>query len=296
MNKPKSPSPMDALCQVWLKLAQWFWRRRFFFISSMYFRYLCNYLPLEKDGALNLKKTWIPFTQECFVPSLVEIGPVVLEKKIFKFRQCIFAICVIISPWKRAGALHLNKLESPSPKDALCQVWLKLAQWFRTRRWKSKRFTDRRTDGRTDSQTTDNRWSEKLTWAFSSGELKTYDFDLRIKGQGHIEVMMVPDTSCHGDTTMCQIWFAYVKEQRSYIPETNLHIQTDRQWFLYTLPKLRLLGYNKTSNLLPEELHTDRQSNYYRAPANPCRALINKIMILGLVSFVARFIVMRFNL
>ena len=26
--------------------------------------------------------------------------------------------------------LHLNKLESPSPKDALCQVWLKLAQWF----------------------------------------------------------------------------------------------------------------------------------------------------------------------
>ena len=26
--------------------------------------------------------------------------------------------------------LHLNKLESPSPKDALCQDWLKLAQWF----------------------------------------------------------------------------------------------------------------------------------------------------------------------
>ena len=26
--------------------------------------------------------------------------------------------------------LHLNKLESPSSKDSLCQVWLKLAQWF----------------------------------------------------------------------------------------------------------------------------------------------------------------------
>ena len=24
--------------------------------------------------------------------------------------------------------LHLNKIESPSSKDALCQVWLKLAQ------------------------------------------------------------------------------------------------------------------------------------------------------------------------
>ena len=26
--------------------------------------------------------------------------------------------------------LHLNKIESPSSKDALCQVWLKLAQRF----------------------------------------------------------------------------------------------------------------------------------------------------------------------
>ena len=32
--------------------------------------------------------------------------------------------------------------------------------------------TDRQTDGQTDRQTTDDRWSEKLTWAFSSGELK----------------------------------------------------------------------------------------------------------------------------
>ena len=47
----------------------------------MFFRYLCNYLPLEKGEAL-----------------------------------------------------HLNKLESHSPKDALCQVWLKLVQWFW--RWK----------------------------------------------------------------------------------------------------------------------------------------------------------------
>ena len=26
--------------------------------------------------------------------------------------------------------LHLNKLESPSHKDVLCEDWLKLAQWF----------------------------------------------------------------------------------------------------------------------------------------------------------------------
>ena len=37
--------------------------------------------------------------------------------------------------------LHLYKVESPSPKDALCQVWLKLAQWFCR---KCEKFTDRR--------------------------------------------------------------------------------------------------------------------------------------------------------
>ena len=58
---------------------------------------------------------------------------------------------------------------------------------------------------------------------------KIYDFDLEVKGQGHTEVMMVPDTSSHGDTPMCQIWYTYVKEQRSYSPDTNLHRQTDRR-------------------------------------------------------------------
>ena len=29
LTKLKSPSPKDASCQVWLKSAQWFWRRRF---------------------------------------------------------------------------------------------------------------------------------------------------------------------------------------------------------------------------------------------------------------------------
>ena len=85
-------------------------------------------------------KPWVPFTQECSIPSLVEIDPMVLQKNIFIFRQCIFDV---------GGALHLNELEhpspkhalchvwlnlgaleSPSPKDALCQVWLNLAEWF----------------------------------------------------------------------------------------------------------------------------------------------------------------------
>ena len=35
-----------------------------------------------------------------------------------------------------------------------------------------------------------------------------------VKGHGHIEVMNVCDKSSHGDITICQIWYAYVKEYR----------------------------------------------------------------------------------
>ena len=75
LNKLKSPSPKEALCKIWLKLVQWFWRRK---ISSLF----CNYLPLEKNPP-SFEQTWFLFNQRCFVLSLVEIGTVVLEK-IFK--------------------------------------------------------------------------------------------------------------------------------------------------------------------------------------------------------------------
>ena len=42
-----------------------------------------------------------------------------------------------------------------------------------------------------------------------------------------VKVINIRDTSSHSDTTICQIWYAYLKEQRSYDPDTNLHKQTD---------------------------------------------------------------------
>ena len=59
------------------------------------------------------------------MPSLVEIGPVVLEKIFFYFIN-VFRNFHNYLLLEKGGALHLNKLESPTPKDALCQVWLKL--------------------------------------------------------------------------------------------------------------------------------------------------------------------------
>ena len=88
--------------------------------------------------------------------------------KNFKTGFCLFQKREMKRVWP---FIWTNFQESPTPKDALCQVWLVLAQSFWRRRWKCEKFTDRQTDGRTDRQTTDDRWSEKLTWTFSSGEL-----------------------------------------------------------------------------------------------------------------------------
>ena len=54
--------------------------------------------------------------------SLVDIGPVVFEKKIFKFRQYIFLLFRNYLPLEKIERHqnHLSKLESPLPKDSLC--------------------------------------------------------------------------------------------------------------------------------------------------------------------------------
>ena len=59
--------------------------------------------------------------------SLTEIGPMLLEKTVFKFCQCIFRYYL---PLEMDRALLLNKLEFPSRTDALCQVWLIYDPWF----------------------------------------------------------------------------------------------------------------------------------------------------------------------
>jgi hypothetical protein len=63
---------------------------------------------------------------------MIEFGKLVLEKKIFKNIKILSAILLFCYylPLEKGYSLHLNKFESPSPKNDLCQVWLKLAQWF----------------------------------------------------------------------------------------------------------------------------------------------------------------------
>jgi hypothetical protein len=56
---------------------------------------------------------------------LIEFSLLVLEKRTFK-KISVFLFSAIISPWGKAFPFHLSKLESPSPKDDFCHVWIKL--------------------------------------------------------------------------------------------------------------------------------------------------------------------------
>ena len=64
----------------------------------------------------------------------VEIGPVVLEEKISKFVN-VFSLFRYYLPLEKGVVLYINKLERTSPKNILSQVWLKLAQWIKRRRF-----------------------------------------------------------------------------------------------------------------------------------------------------------------
>lgn len=87
LNKFEYPSPKDLLCQVCLRLAQWFLKNDFLNVIIVYF---CHYLHLEKK--VSFFKLEFHSLKYCFVPNLVEIYPLVLEKRNFERHRCIFAI------------------------------------------------------------------------------------------------------------------------------------------------------------------------------------------------------------
>jgi hypothetical protein len=91
----------------------WFWSagsgEEDFSKFSLYFLLFRYYLPLEKGNPLLLKKIWIPFTQGQYVPSLVKIGPMVLEK-ISKWPHPIFTFCNYL-PFEEDLALICTKFD-----------------------------------------------------------------------------------------------------------------------------------------------------------------------------------------
>ena len=117
-----------------------------FLISSMYFCYFVIISPWKRRG-FSFEQSWIPFTQACFVRSLVEIRWVVLEKKILKLRQCIFAISWLY-PLRNEQIPSFEHNLIPFTTDALYQVWVKLTERFWRRSSKCEKLTDGQTDDR----------------------------------------------------------------------------------------------------------------------------------------------------
>jgi hypothetical protein len=87
---------------------------------------------------------WMGTTQGLFQQSLVEIGSVVSEKKIFfKFHPPFFLFLAWQPSWLEVGITGHNFGRGPS-KDHSTKVWLQLAQWFLRRRLKCEMLTDGR--------------------------------------------------------------------------------------------------------------------------------------------------------
>ena len=91
---------------------------------------------------------------------LVEIGSVILEKKIYKILSICFRYFLIISPWKRAGPSFEQTL-IPFAQGCFVSSLVEIGPVVLEKKSKIGKVY-RRTDGRTDRQT-DERRSEKLT-------------------------------------------------------------------------------------------------------------------------------------
>ena len=80
----------------------------------MYFSYFVIFSPWKRVWPF----IWTNFNslyEGCFLPSLVH--------------QFLYSIS-ILSSLEKGVALYLSKLESPSPKDAVCHAWLELVWEF----------------------------------------------------------------------------------------------------------------------------------------------------------------------
>ena len=112
-----------------------------------------NYLPSEKALYLNKLEFSSPKVALCQV--WLKLAVWFSRRRFFKFVN-VFSQFRNYLPLKIWGVLHLNKRESPLPKDALFHVWYELTQWFWRRRWKCEKFMATTKATTTTTMTTTN--------------------------------------------------------------------------------------------------------------------------------------------
>ena len=121
--------------------------------------------------ALYLNNLNSSYKKKPFEPRLVEIGPVVLEK-IFKSQQYFCPLSLLSSPPHCKTAWpNLNSQIQKHVCAKLVEIGLVVLE-KKTKMWKVYNDND------------DRQISEKLTWAFGSGELKMVRLSKKINCQG----------------------------------------------------------------------------------------------------------------
>ena len=106
-----------------------------FYNWSMYFHCFAIISPWKRAGPF-IWTNWIPFIHRCFGPGFIEISPQVVE-----IVNAFSLFCNNLPLEKSWGPLF-EQIWIPftQAKATLCRVWLKLTQWFWTRK-KCEKFT-----------------------------------------------------------------------------------------------------------------------------------------------------------
>ena len=119
-------------CQVWITFGEVVLEKtclNFLNVLSLFL----YYLPLEKGSVLYLKKleSPLPNARKICANFLLKLAQWLWRRRFLNVNS--YFLFYYYVPLVKGLAFHLNKLEFPLSKDALCQVWLKMAIWFRTR-------------------------------------------------------------------------------------------------------------------------------------------------------------------
>ena len=112
---------------------------------------------LGKGRSPLFEQTWVLITQGCFVPNLIDIGPLVLEKKIFLNFINVFSLFCKYLPLEKEVALYLNKLH---PR-MLCLVEIDMVVLEKMKMWTTSMTDNRQIFIRKAHLSLRLRWAKK---------------------------------------------------------------------------------------------------------------------------------------
>ena len=107
-EKNVSPLHLRMHCDVWLKLTQWFWRRRFLNIVNVFSPFR-NYLPLEKIGPLIWTKLISPLPKDALCQDCLILSQWILRRRFLNFFNVLLQFRNYF-PLENGRTLYLNKL------------------------------------------------------------------------------------------------------------------------------------------------------------------------------------------